>query len=410
MARTVYRSGRGSGMRAALRWVVVAVVLTHGFLHLRGAAQGLGWAEVARLQEPISAGLGVGWLAAALLVVAAGAGLAMAASWWWPVAGLAAVASQAMILTASGEAAAGTAANVVLVLAAVYGYASRGPRSLRAEYRREAEATLAEPDSDGVVREADLEHLPAAVAAYVRRSGAVGRPRVTSFRARMHGRIRAGADRPWMTFVGEQVNSYGARTARLFFMDATMFGLPVDVLHTYVGADASMRVKVCSLVSMVDVSGPQMTQAETVTVFNDLCVFAPAALVDAPVTWQPLDERRVRGTYTTGVNTVTAELVFNDDDELVDFVSDDRLAASPGGQTFTPRRWSTPLHAYGELDGRHVAVRGEGRWHPEDAPAFAYIELELDDLAYNVGATPSPGESTTGTGRALPTPTSQPAS
>ena len=60
----------------------------------------------------------------------------------------------------------------------------------------------------------------------------------------------AGTTTAWMSFTGEQVNTYGAEPSRLFFMDATMFGLPVDVLHTYVGPSATMRVKACSLVPM----------------------------------------------------------------------------------------------------------------------------------------------------------------
>jgi hypothetical protein len=85
-------------------------------------------------------------------------------------------------------------------------------------------------------------------------------------------------------------------------MDATLFGLPVDVLHTYLDATATMRVKACSLLPMVNAAGPDMDRAETVTLFNDLCLLAPAALIDAPITWQPIDADHVRATFTgTGV-------------------------------------------------------------------------------------------------------------
>jgi hypothetical protein len=146
-----------------------------------------------------------------------------------------------------------------------------------------------------------------------------------------------------MRFTAEQVNTYGSDPSRVSFMDATMFGLPVDVLHTFVGSAATMRAKVCSLVRVVDAAGPDMARAETVTLLNDLCLFAPAALVDAPITWHALDHRRVPATYTNGAHVVTAELVFNYQAELVDFISDGRMAATPDGKGFTPQRWSTPL-------------------------------------------------------------------
>ena len=127
-----------------------------------------------------------------------------------------------------------------------------------------------------------------------------------------------------------------------------------------------MRVRACSLFTMVDASGPEMDRAETVTVFNDLCILAPAALVDAPVTWLAPDDHRVRATYTYGVNTIVAELTFNDDHELTDFVSDDRTAVSTDGKTFTPQRWSTPLASYRDFGSWHLAARGEGHWHAPD--------------------------------------------
>ena len=350
-----------------------------------GAAKGLGWAEVTQLTGPISAAAGVLWLSAAVLVVAAAVLLALGLGWWWVVGAVAAIVSQGAILTSWRDASFGTVANVVLLVAVVYGYASQGPRSYRAEYRRRVRTALAGPGVDAIMTENDLAHLPQVVAAYVRRCGAAGLPHVRNFRARIHGRIRSGATTPWMSFTGEQVNTYGPAPSRLFFMDATMFGLPVDVLHAFAGGVATMRVKVCSLVPMANAAGPEMDRAETVTLFNDLCVLAPAALVDAPITWRGIDTHRVLGTYTEGPHSVSAELVFNDDDDLVDFVSDDRLRASSDGKRFTPQRWSTPVSGYRVVDSRRVITTGDGRWHADDPEGdFTYLEFHLDEITDNV--------------------------
>ena len=373
-------------MRRVLRWIVVVVVVAHGLIHLLGATKGFGWADVSQLKEPISPGMGAAWLVAGALVVLAGVLLASGVRWWWIVGAGAVVASQAVVLTSWTDARAGTVANLVLAAAVVHGYAADGPPSFRAEYQQRVEAALSVPQGSAVVTDADLAHLPGPVAAYVRDSGAVGQPRVGSFRARIHGRIRSGADRAWMTFTGEQVNTYGPEPSRLFIMDATLWGLPVDVLHTDVGAAATMRVKACSLLPMVDAAGPAMDRAETVTLFDDLCILAPAALIDAPITWQPIDADHARGTFSNGPHTVTAELAFNPQHELVDVISDDRLHASPDGKTFTAQRWSTPVRDYRVIDSRRVATTGEGRWHaapPEGV--FSYLEFHLDQITYNVG-------------------------
>lgn len=375
-------------MRVVVKWGVVALVTLHGLLHFLGVAKGFGWADVAALTEPISGREGAAWLLAALLVLATALAMALHVRGWWVVAAAAALGSQAVILTSWADAWAGTLMNVVLLLAAAYGFASAGPRSLRADYRRRvAEAPHPTQAPGDVVTEADLARLPEQVAAYVRQSGAVGRPRVTRFHATLHGRIRGGPDQPWMPFTGEQVNTYGERPQRLFFMDATRAGVPVDVLHVYDDSGATMRVRAGSVVPVATSAGPDMDRAETVTLFNDLCVLAPAALVDASVAWESLDDHRVRGRFTHGDQTVSAELVFDDEHRLVDFVSDDRLRASPDGRTFTPQRWSTPITGYRELGDRRVGTTGEAHWHsPSPEGEFAYIELVVDGVDYDGAA------------------------
>lgn len=376
-------------MVTGVRWLVVGLVGVHGLIHLLGAAKGFGWARLEQFHEPISPALGVAWALASVAVVAAALMMALESPrWWWLTAATAAVLSQALVVTAWSDAKAGTVANVVLVLAAVLGFASAGPGGFASRWDQRVNAALAAaPTSPGLVTEADLDRLPAPVAKYLRRSGAVGEPRVMSFYATLHGRIRSGPDTPWMSFTARQLNTFRPDPRRLFLMQATRSGLPVTVFHDYHDATATMKGRVASLVPILDASGPEMDQSETVTVFNDMAVFAPAALVDAPISWTQLDEHRVSATFTNGGKTVRAELVFDPLGDLVDFVSNDRLAASPDGKSFTARRWSTPLSGYTAQGGRRVVAAGEGRWHaPEPDGTFTYIELHLDDISYNSGA------------------------
>ena len=242
-------------------------------------------------------------------------------------------------------------------------------------YQRRIAAALNEshPGTGPVVTEADLAHLPDLVAEHVRRSGAVGQPRVRSVHAQIHGRIRSGANARWMSYTGEQVNTFGPAPSRFFWMEATMFGLPVDVLHVLAGPAATMRVKLCSLVPMVNAAGPEMDRAETVTLFDDLCILAPAALIDAPIVWQPLDDHHVRAIFTNGAQTVTADLTF-DDGDLVDFVSDDRMSTSRDGSTFTPQQDQSRSSV-----AEHHRCRSHARAAPWPTPgATCPVTVRLD--------------------------------
>ncbi len=262
---------------------------------------------------------------------------------------------------------------------------STGPASSRATFRRQAAVELARPRTGVVLTEEDLVHLPDPVARYILRSGAVGRPVISNFHARIHGRIRSGPDSPWMPFAGEQVNTCNGVPSRLFIITASMKGLPVEVLHSFVGESATMRARVLSMFQMVDAGGPEMDRSETVTILNDICLMAPAALVDDAFAWEAIDNHTVSVRYTRLSEQVSATLHFADDDRLIDFVSDDRLRSSSDGSSFTQQRWSTPVSRYGTLAGRSVMTYGEARWHAPEGE-FAYLEIELDDIAYDVDA------------------------
>ncbi|HEX2444856.1 MAG TPA: DUF6544 family protein [Vicinamibacterales bacterium] len=252
---------------------------------------------------------------------------------------------------------------------------------LRAEYERDVERLIAFTSAPPVT-EADLAHLPLPVQGYLRVAGVVGQPRVRNFRVRMHGRIRNGRHGRWMPLAAEQYNVVSP-PARLFYLNASMFGIPVQGYHRCVESAASMRVKAAALVPVVSAHGPEMTQSETVTIFNDMCVMAPATLIDQAIDWEGVDARIARARFTNAGHTIQAGLSFNDAGELTDFVSEDRYQISPDGKTSRRLRWSTPIRGYRSYGAVRLAAGGEGRWHEPDGE-YAYIELTIDDVRFNV--------------------------
>lgn len=368
-----------------MRWVFLAVLLVHGLIHFMGFAKAFRFAELPQLVMPIGRGMGLVWLAAGLATLGAAAMFQLAPRWWWALGGAALVLSQLAILASCSDAKFGTIANVILLVGAVHGFFSQGPTSLRAEYLARVAAELARPPVEGLVSEADLAPLPEPVARYLRLTGSVGQPRVYNFRAKMRGRIRASASAPWMEIEASQVNRLGPDPSRLFFIEATMHHLPADVLHVYTGPSASMRVRLLSIFQIVEARGPEMDQSETVTLLNDLCIFAPAALIDRALQWEAVDATHARVRYTNGEHTVRAELVFDDAGQLVDFVSDDRYRSLDDGKRFELQRWSTPIREYRDFGGRRLGARAEARYHaPAPEGEFAYLELEVLDVEYDV--------------------------
>ena len=256
-------------------------------------------------------------------------------------------------------------------------------RSLRARYDRVvASEFAAQPLRAGAAPlvTGDLDALPDPVRRYIERSGAVGRPRPQNMRVVMDANMYRKPGQAPMRARSVQYSFFG-RPTRLFLMEARMFRLPVRALHVYRQEEATFTVRVASTVNMVDQRGPEISAAETVTVLNDLCLMAPGALVDPRLTWSPVDDQTVGITFANGPHTVSATLVFNDGDELVDFWSDDRPDSSSG--PFVPMRWSTPVTEYSDVDGRHLLHSGSAAYlRPEGR--FTYGEFTLSSIEYDV--------------------------
>lgn len=368
-----------------MKIVFALLLVLHGLIHLSGTAKAFGFADMPQLTQQISKPMGIVWLCAALLFVATAVLLFAWPSRWWLIGAAAIIISQVAIASSWTDARFGTIANVIVLAGVIVGFASTGPGSLRAEFERDVKDGVRRTASTPLLRDVDIAALPAVVQRYIRASGAIGQPRVQNFRAHFHGRIRSGPTARWMPFTGVQYNFFDA-PARLFYMDATMFGIPVKVLHRFVGPSATMRVKLAGLFPLVNAGGPTMDKAETVTLFNDLCVFAPGAWISPNITWHEVDANTVRATFTNLAHTVSAILSFNAAGELIDFVADGRGAQSADGKSFVEMRWSTPLRDYRAFGVHRTASHGDGVWH---APAgkFTYLEFEIDEVEFNVGTT-----------------------
>lgn len=239
-----------------------------------------------------------------------------------------------------------------------------------------------------LVGEADLESLPPAAARWLRRVGVVGRPRVGSLYVRFQAEIRGGPEERWMRGSAEQY-SFLDPPERLFTMDVTRAGLPVDVYHRYTGEGATMQARLLGVVPVLDATGPELARSETVTFLNDMVLLAPAALLDAGVSWEELDGRRVAVAWEHGGHRVEAVLHFDEAGDLVDFHSHDRYQTD--GTTHTLARWSTPVLEFGDFDGLRLPREAEARWG-EEGESWCYARFVVEEVRYNVREPGMPGE------------------
>lgn len=175
--------------------IVFAVLLVlHGAVHAFGFVKGIGLAEIAQLSRPISRSVGALWLLAALGFIVTAVLLFAAPKSWWLAALPSLFLSQALIVATWSDAKFGTVGNLILVVPLALLLIDQRPASLHSQYEREVGRGLARTSPPLLVTEVDLAPLPKLVAAYLRRVGVVGKPRVKNFRAVFRAQMRASAD------------------------------------------------------------------------------------------------------------------------------------------------------------------------------------------------------------------------
>ncbi|MEO8480854.1 MAG: DUF6544 family protein [Acidobacteriota bacterium] len=371
-----------------MRWALALLMGLHGLIHVIGFAKALSPASVPSLSMSVSRPMRLVWLLTAILWVAAAALVVAAPDQWWTLALPALVLSQLAIVGAWNAARMGSIANLMLVIPIGVASLLHAPWSFGTEYARgvSADTVVAVPALDQIA-EADIAALPRPVQRYLRYAGAVGRPRIHNYRLQFRGGIREKASDAYMASTTEQFSRV-APASRWFLMRARRAGIPVEALHVYQGAHATFRVRVAGAVTVVRADGPEMDQSETVTLFNDICLLAPAVLVTAPVTWQTVDDQTVRAQFSNAGHTIEAELTFDENGALTNFISDDRYR-SADGTTFARERWTTPVSSYRWFGNRRVAATAEARWTTANG-AFTYATFELTNIAYNVSNSSGP--------------------
>lgn len=358
-----------------MKYLVGLLMLTHALLHFLGFVKAFQLAEISQLSHSISKPLGMLWALAALLFIAAFILFIQNHNWWFAPAILAVILSQILIIIYWKDARFGTIANgLILMLAIIHLAAWRFENHYNNDVLTAIKAT---PFNASIITQKDLDSLPPVVQKYLNYVGVIGKPKIKNMKILFEGEMREkGKD--WFKFTSEQHNFFDTPT-RLFFMKAKVKGLPTTGYHAYGKEGASMLIKLVSLLPVVDLNMPEMYPTETVTYFNDLCLFAPAALIDKRIKWELLDDLSVKATFTNNETSISAILYFNKSGQLIDFISNNRYSVSE----MKKFPFSTPTKNYKNIKGYNLPTYGEAVWYYPDGE-FVYGKFHLKSIEYNI--------------------------
>ncbi|SMO89953.1 DUF6544 family protein [Fodinibius sediminis] len=356
------------------------IIFIHGLIHFLGFVKAFNLAQVDQLTQEISKPVGLLWLLSSILFLLVLLFYLNQNGLWWKVGAITVTLSQILIILSWGDTKFGTIANIIIIVPIIIAIVGQLPSSYQNQFKTEVEKRLNQDTDEVFMSEKDIAHLPLPVQKYLRYTGAIGKKKIHNFRAVFQGQFKPSPGSGYLDVTAIQYNFFD-QPSRIFFMDSSMYGIPIEGLHMYIGSTASMQIKMASLIEVVNARGPEMNKSETVTLFNDMCFLAPATLIDKNIQWQGIDSTTVNATYTNQGNTIKATLFFNENGELINFSSQDR-SESADGKSFTNYKWTTPLSDYQDFDGRKLASHGEAVWHKPEGE-YTYTKLHLVQINYN---------------------------
>ncbi|HVO73820.1 MAG TPA: DUF6544 family protein [Ignavibacteriaceae bacterium] len=363
-----------------MKYFFFFLILIHGLIHIAGFFKAFDLVQLNELKESISKLAGVLWVFAAFLFIISAVFYLIEEDYWWMLAAPAVILSQILIILAWNDAKFGTVINIILLIPLIIAAAERLPGSFKNSFKAEAEEGLKRSSRQSILTLEDIKHLPLPVRKYIIYSGAIGKEKIQNFRAVLSGEMKPSPQSSFLEFRAEQYDFFD-KPARIFYVKSRIYGIPFDGFHLYKGPSATMRIKIASLFKAADAYGPEMNKGETVTLFNDICIFAPAALISKNIKWEDIDSLTVKAVFTNQGNKISAILYFNEKGELINFSSNDRYE-SADGKVYKNYKWTTPVKNYEVFNDRKIASYAEAVWH-EPEGEFCYGKFKVEEINYN---------------------------
>ena len=204
-----------------------------------------------------------------------------------------------------------------------------------------------------------------------------GKPKLRNMKVIMKGRMRSKY-KDCFDFNSIQINTFD-KNERMFFMDAIINKLSVKGYHSFKDNSAQTNIKLLSIFPIVSDSSELLKKAETVTLFNDMCIMAPATLIAGNIQWKEVDENKAIAHFTNDGITISTKLFIDNDGALIKFHSDDRIDIN-GKKAYG---FSTPISGYKKQNGYMMPTYGEAIWHYPEGE-FVHGEFDIQTITYNV--------------------------
>lgn len=232
--------------------------------------------------------------------------------------------------------------------------------------------------STKAIDEDDIKDLPYPVQNWLTNSNVIGKEEIKTVRLKQEGRMRTKKNGPWMSTKAEQYFTV-EEPGFVWIADVKMASLiHLSGIDTFNAGKGKMKIKVLSLIPVVDSEGPEMDSSTLMRYLAEMMWF-PTAALSPYIKWEEIDQNSAKAIMEYGALSVSGIFYFNDNGDILRFVGK-RYKEVNGKYILTD--WGGINKEFKEFDGIRLPSKSVVTWFEEDGE-FNWFELEITELQYN---------------------------
>lgn len=228
--------------------------------------------------------------------------------------------------------------------------------------------------------EKDFSHLPVAIQRYIKNCGYIGTPKMSYMKIEFNNvAFMQSKNGPALTIDYTQYN-FVAQPSRMALIDSSMFGIPFEGYDYYENGIGGMKGVIAKSITLFDQTGKDMDKACLATFLAE-SMFAPSILLQNYISFEEITDYEIKATITYKNQTASGIFTFNEQYEMVSFVTNDRAVTNSDG-TMEYIKWSALCSKYAVSEyGIKQPLKLQAVWNYDDGD-FIYFDGTISRMSY----------------------------
>lgn len=227
----------------------------------------------------------------------------------------------------------------------------------------------------------DFSDLPLTIQRYIENCGYIGTSQMSYMKMEYHDvDFMQSKNGPSLKIDYTQYN-FVATPCRMALIDSSMFGVPFEGYDYYQNGIGGMKGILAKVITLFDQKGLDMDKACLVTFLAE-SMFAPSILLQDYITFEEINDYEIKATINYAGQTVSGIFTFNEQYEMIAFVTNDR-AVTNGDGIMEYISWSAVCGEYQMSEsGIKYPTKFQAIWNYPDGD-FVYFDGQISSVTYN---------------------------